>query len=78
MKVSESGQITIPREIRDRVGMKPGTEVEILPKDGEVIVRIIKPTANMEKFERALLRARGAADTGLTTDEIMAMTRGED
>lgn len=78
MKVSETGRITIPREIRKKVGMEPGTEVEITERDGEVVVRAVDAVTSAEKFKRAIERARGSADTGLSTDEIMAMTRGED
>lgn len=37
-RVSEKGQTTIPKEIRDRLGIKPGDQVQWLEADGEVTV----------------------------------------
>lgn len=34
MKISERGQITIPKEFRDRYGLRKNTEVELVPQDG--------------------------------------------
>lgn len=78
MKVTTKGQVTIPQEIRKRFGMEPGTEVEFTAKNGEVVVRPVDLEQRRAKFERALQRLSGSATSGLTTDEIMAMTRGED
>ena len=77
MKVTTEGQVTIPQDIREKFHLLPGTDVEFIPQ-GEAV--IIRPTASEEKnrFQRWIQRARGSATTGLTTDEIMAMTRGED
>lgn len=78
MKVSETGQITIPRDVLEELGLEPGAEVEIVAKGGVVVVRAVDAVTSAEKFKRALQCARGSADTGLSTDEIMSMTRGED
>jgi AbrB family looped-hinge helix DNA binding protein len=73
--VTTKGQVTIPKPIRDRLGIKPGTKVEFrLDKDGRAILQIegdARPAAS--RFERL----RGIATTRLSTDEIMALTRGE-
>lgn len=76
MKVSEEGQITIPREIRKKVGMEPGTEVEITERDGEIVVTPKEdPKARMKAW---IDKVRGTASPDFSTNEIMAMTRGED
>ena len=73
-KVTEQGQVTIPKPILDQLGIGPGGEVEFRrAADGKIL---------LEKAERSIKPSRfsalvGSAGPGLTTDEIMAMTRGE-
>jgi antitoxin PrlF len=73
--VTSKGQVTIPKPIRDRLGIKPGTKVAFnLDKEGRTFLqaedqRPLQPS----RFERM----RGTATVRLTTDEIMAMMRGE-
>jgi len=77
MKLTSKGQVTIPQALRKRYGLAARTEVVFEPAAGGVL---IKP-ARQERLQRlrtALRRARGSASTGLTTDEIMRQTRGED
>jgi AbrB family looped-hinge helix DNA binding protein len=73
MRVTSKGRVTIPKEIRDRVGFLPGTQVEFVWN--RKAVYLIK--ADASRGEKLVLRMRGAADLGMTTDEVMAMTRGE-
>jgi len=81
LRVTEKGQVTIPKHIRDKAGIRPGTEVDFRLEDGRVVV--LKRLANesvRRKRGREILdyldRMRGTANSGLTTDEIMEMTRG--
>ena len=39
MRISERGQITIPKRLRDQFGMSCGVEVEITPIDGGLLIR---------------------------------------
>jgi len=73
MKVTEKGQITIPKDIRDALGIGAGTEVEFERKNDTIVVRKVKgsPTRGRQLAER--LRGRG--DISMTTNEIMALTR---
>ncbi|MHB2169269.1 AbrB/MazE/SpoVT family DNA-binding domain-containing protein [Alsobacter sp. R-9] len=73
--VTTKGQVTIPKSIRDRLGIKPGTRVEFrLDKDGRAVLQVERGgTPPASRFERL----RGIATTRLSTDEIMALTRGE-
>ena len=77
MKVTTKGQITIPQKIRERFHLLPGTNVEFLPQGDAVVIRPAKGKQPM-RFQRWIKNAQGSATAGLTTDEIMAMTRGED
>lgn len=73
MKVTEKGQVTIPKELRDALGIGAGTEVEFERRDDAIVVRKAshQPTRGRQLAER--LRGRG--DVAMTTDEIMALTR---
>lgn len=73
MRVTEKGQITIPKDLRDALGIGPGSEVEFERNDDAIVVRKAgdAPTRGRRIAER--LRRRG--DVAMTTDEIMALTR---
>lgn len=74
MRVTEKGQVTIPKDLRDALGIGAGTEVEFERRDDTIVVRKSdrRPTRGRQLAER--LKGRG--DVGMTTDEIMALTRG--
>ena len=76
-QVTQKGQVTIPLELRRKFGLLPHTEVEIVECDGEVVIRP-KP-GGMNRGRWIAERLRGSAtEHTYTTDQIMAMTRGED
>ena len=79
MNITVKGQVTIPQALRERYGLIPGTEVEFVA-DGECLR--IKPRKRGPKsataFDRWLTAAAGSATTNLTTDQILAISRGED
>lgn len=73
--VTVKGQVTIPKPIRDRLGLQPGSEVDFeLTPDGRVILVKRGDQRIVSRFERL----RGRAGTGLSTDQIMALTRGDE
>jgi len=78
MRITPEGQVTIPADIREKAGLLPDTEVEF-QYDGEV-VRLVKveTTHGLSRGELVVqhLRKHGG-DLQMTTDEIMALTRGE-
>ena len=78
MRLTSKGQVTIPQKLREKAGLLPGTEVEF-ELDGDS-VRIRRALAPFEpgRGERVIERLRGSATLRMTTDEIMALTRGED
>lgn len=77
-KITSKGQVTIPKAIRDELGLLPGAEVEFIPDEGEVRVRKSR-RGNRRRGEEIVrhLRESGKNFT-MTTEEIMRMTRGED
>lgn len=76
MKLTSKGQVTIPQSLRRRYGLSARTEVVFEAAEGGVL---IKPAAapRLQRLKAALRRSRGSAETGLTTAEIMRLTRGE-
>lgn len=75
MKLTQKGQVTIPKSMRARYGLRQGCEVEFEAMDGGVLIR---PASNQQgkRMADAIASIRGCADGGLTTAEIMEMTRG--
>lgn len=79
MRITSKGQVTIPQAIREKAGLLPHTEVEF-EYDGKVVrirrARGKKKTPSRgERLVEHLRAHRG--DVQMTTDEIMALTRGE-
>jgi AbrB family looped-hinge helix DNA binding protein len=79
MRITTKGQVTIPQAIRERAGFLPHTEVEFV-LDGD-LVYLVKADAPRKPTRGTLvvahLRQHGAGFT-LSTDELMALTRGEE
>jgi AbrB family looped-hinge helix DNA binding protein len=73
MRITSKGQVTIPQEIRDQLGLLPHSEV-VFEVEGSA-VRITKAETGNPRGTALLARMRGTATTGLTTDEILALTR---
>jgi AbrB family looped-hinge helix DNA binding protein len=74
MRVTEKGQITIPKDLRDALGIGAGSEVEFERHDDAIVVR--KVSQGPTRGSRLAARLRGRGDVRMTTDEIMALTRG--
>jgi AbrB family looped-hinge helix DNA binding protein len=75
MKITSKGQVTIPQEIRERCGFLPGTEVSFV-QDGNTL-RVVKEEGPQERGRTLVARLRGRATVSMTTDEILALTRGD-
>ncbi|MHB8455610.1 MAG: AbrB/MazE/SpoVT family DNA-binding domain-containing protein [Acidiferrobacterales bacterium] len=74
MRVTSKGQVTISIEVRQKAGLLPDTEVEFVVRGDTVIVRKVEKTPR--RGQRLLTIMRGKASRRLSTDEIMALTRG--
>jgi len=82
MRITAKGQVTIPAHIREQAGLMPDTEVEFA-YDGEGGVRLFragksKTGTRGEKLVAHLIEAGRKHPRKMTTEEIMALTRGED
>ena len=76
MRVTSKGQVTIPRDVRQCLGILPQSEVEFVVEGNTVVLRTVaEKNGRGKKLVEAM---RGRATVRMTTDEIMALTRGED
>jgi antitoxin PrlF len=72
--VTAKGQVTIPKAVRELLGIVPGSQVDFLRTvDGNVILARADQKRPLSRFQKL----RGHAGEGLDTDTIMAMTRGD-
>jgi AbrB family looped-hinge helix DNA binding protein len=76
MRITSKGQVTIPIEIRERLGLLPHTEVRF-EVEGNAVRILREVSAPGSRGQRLLERMRGRATSGLSTEEILALTRGE-
>jgi antitoxin PrlF len=80
MPVTVKGQVTIPKAIRDRLGLVPGSSrvaFDIDP-DGKVVLRKTEDAVTPEVDPLDRLIGCGTALKGMSTDEIMRLLRGDD
>ena len=77
MQITSKGQVTIPQQVRLRLGLLPHTEVEFELAGDHARIRKVKQNGGAgARGLNALHALRGSADTSMSTDEIMALTRG--
>ena len=68
--VAERGQVTIPKPIRDRLGLTPHTVVEVREENGRVILTKVI-------HEDVVARVRGCVQLENGTDAVIRELRGE-
>lgn len=72
--VTSKGQVTIPKTVREHLGIVPGSQVEFRRvADGGIVIERADGARPQSRFAKA----RGSAGPGMTTDELMALLRGE-
>lgn len=74
MRITSKGQVTIPVEIREQLGLLPESEVEFAIAGNAV--RICKARSRVSRGRSVVRRLRGTATVRMTTDEILSLTRG--
>ena len=74
MRVTTKGQVTIPQEIREKYGITPAVEIDFIEEKDRIY--LVKRKGSPKKTNR-FTKLRGIANVKMTTDEIMALTRGD-
>jgi antitoxin PrlF len=73
--VTSKGQVTIPKPVRDHLGIGPGSRIAFRrAADGSIVIE--KADATTSQPSR-LASLRGHAGRGMSTDEIMSLLRGD-
>ncbi|VVT02037.1 AbrB/MazE/SpoVT family DNA-binding domain-containing protein [Hoeflea sp. EC-HK425] len=81
MRVSEKGQITIPKHLRERAGIAPNSEVTVDFDGGRLIIAAADRQAEkanrarLERFMQALRKLEGTGDQSINADQLMQITR---
>lgn len=73
--LTTKGQVTIPKAVRSRLGLKPGDDIVFeFDRHGHVILHPV----TIGRGEHPFASVRGTIKGRFTTDQLMALTRGED
>jgi AbrB family looped-hinge helix DNA binding protein len=76
MRITSKGQVTIPIDVRRQLGLREGDDVQFIV-DGNT-ARIVRAERDESPGRRLATRLRGRGSSGMSTDEIMELLRGED
>ena len=74
MKVNAKGQVTIPLNLRRKAGIVPGSEVEFFEECGRLYIEKVDGAG---RGDGLVARMRGRGTVTMSTDEILALTRGD-
>jgi len=77
MRITSKGQLTIPIDVREQLGLHPGDEVEVVVDLETRSARIVKSATGPSRGRRIAESLLGTGDVEMTTEEIMELTRGE-
>lgn len=73
MRVTSKGQVTIPQKVRQHLGITPGSEVDFqLDDHGARLIRVVSDGEG----KNLAASMRGQATVAMSTEQIMALTRG--
>ncbi len=71
MHITVKGQITIPLKLREKYGITPETEIEFHEEKDHIIIKMVPSTCPESRFQKM----RGVATVGMSTEEILSLTR---
>ena len=78
MRITTKGQVTIPIEIREKLGLLPNSEVEFEIVGNAVRMRKVRRVKDAGRRGKSIVqRLRGRGSVRMSTDAILALTRGE-
>jgi antitoxin PrlF len=73
VKITIKGQVTIPKDIREKLGIQPLGEVDFVEEQGRIF--LVKKAPG-EQHKKRFAQVRGSATARMSTEEIMRLTRG--
>lgn len=76
MRITSKGQVTIPIEIREQLGLLPNTEVEFSIDRGAVRMTKATRPGKRSRGQEIVEHMRGRGTGTMTTDQIMRLMRG--
>ena len=74
MKVTQKGQVTIPKKFRDRFLLKTNSKVVFEEKEDGILIKPIVNTG-LNEIKAKIEKFAGIADKNLSTEQIMSLTR---
>ncbi len=78
-QVTVKGQVTIPKRVRDYLGVRPGSGIEFeVDAKGNVLLRKAGPLTRRARPASAFAALRGTRKSQMSTSEIMNLLRGFD
>lgn len=69
-KLTSKGQVVIPEDIRERLGLNPGTQFIVMGQDDAVIFKIISPPAKGELTKLLNNARKQARQSGLKPADV--------
>jgi AbrB family looped-hinge helix DNA binding protein len=69
--VSEKGQVTIPKRLRERLGIRPGQVLDFEEDEGKLVAQKVVTESVFDELY-------GIIDLGMSTDEFIALLRDEE
>lgn len=76
LRIDKFGRILVPKPLRERLGLKPGTELEAVDQPGGVFLRVLEQHPPMLKID-GLWVHQGVAQPGANWDRVLQGVREE-
>jgi AbrB family looped-hinge helix DNA binding protein len=76
LKMDAAGRIVVPKPLRERLGLRPDTELEAVEQSGGVLLRAIEQSPSLIKVD-GLWVHQGTAQNGANWDRILSDVREE-
>jgi len=76
LRIDKSGRIVVPKPLRERLGLKPGTQLEALDQSGGVLLRAVGQRPAMIKIDGLWVHC-GVAEPGANWDRVLQEVREE-
>lgn len=70
-RISSKGRVTIPKDVRERLGLKPGDEIEFVEDRPGFLLQKRVPVSSFKEYRGYLRNLQGQ-----DPDELVAQTRG--